>query len=55
MARVPQETADETARIFALQEEAEQLTAAVAAHAVVDQAHPDSRRARPGPSEWPSE
>ncbi|MFG3029523.1 hypothetical protein ACGFZJ_13565 [Streptomyces sp. NPDC048253] len=30
MARVPQGTADETARIFALQEKAEQLKAALA-------------------------
>ncbi|MFF1442115.1 ANTAR domain-containing protein [Streptomyces sp. NPDC058295] len=38
MARVPRGTAYETARIFALQEEVDQLKAAVASHAVVDQA-----------------
>ncbi|MGW0874616.1 ANTAR domain-containing protein [Streptomyces sp. NPDC002740] len=38
MARVPRGTADETARIFALQEEVDQLKEAVASHAVVDQA-----------------
>ncbi|WP_327181150.1 ANTAR domain-containing protein [Streptomyces sp. NBC_01334] len=37
-ARVPHGTADETARIFALQEEVEQPKAAVASHAVVDRA-----------------
>lgn len=38
VARVPRGTADETARIFALQEEVDQLKEAVASHAVVDQA-----------------
>ncbi|KRD11967.1 ANTAR domain-containing protein [Streptomyces sp. Root264] len=38
MGRVPRTSRDETARIFALQEEVEQLKAAVASHAVVDQA-----------------
>ncbi|MFD9436998.1 ANTAR domain-containing protein [Streptomyces sp. NPDC060002] len=38
MARVPHGTTDETARIFALQEEVDQLKEAVASHAVVDQA-----------------
>ncbi len=38
MARVPQGTADETARILRLQEEYERLEAAVAPHAVVDRA-----------------
>ncbi|WP_062645890.1 ANTAR domain-containing protein [Streptomyces maremycinicus] len=38
MARVPRGTPDETARIFALQEEIDQLKEAIASHAVVDQA-----------------
>ncbi|MDQ0579001.1 ANTAR domain-containing protein [Streptomyces rishiriensis] len=38
MARVPQGTSDETARILALQEEVGQLKEAIASHAVVDQA-----------------
>ncbi|MFJ9543343.1 ANTAR domain-containing protein [Streptomyces sp. NPDC101225] len=38
MAQVPREPADETDRVFELQEEVDQLKAAVASHAVVDQA-----------------
>jgi hypothetical protein len=38
MGRVPRTSRDETARIFALQEEIAQLKEAVASHAVVDQA-----------------
>ncbi|MDX3314315.1 ANTAR domain-containing protein [Streptomyces sp. NPDC054884] len=38
MGRVPRTSRDETALIFALQEEVEQLKEAVASHAVVDQA-----------------
>jgi hypothetical protein len=38
VAQVPHEPADETDRIFELQEEVDQLKAAVASHAVVDQA-----------------
>ena len=38
MAQVPHEPADETDRIFALQEEVDQLKEAVVSHAVVDQA-----------------
>ncbi|WP_406010764.1 ANTAR domain-containing protein [Streptomyces sp. NBC_00637] len=38
MARVPHTTTDETARVFALQAEVDQLKEAVASHAVVDQA-----------------
>ncbi|MFE7174115.1 ANTAR domain-containing protein [Streptomyces sp. NPDC057616] len=38
MAQVPHEPADETDRIFELQEEVDQLKEAVASHAVVDQA-----------------
>ncbi|MFR0354858.1 ANTAR domain-containing protein [Streptomyces sediminimaris] len=38
MAQVPQEPADETDRVFALQEEVDQLKEAVTSHAVVDQA-----------------
>ncbi|MEV2216007.1 ANTAR domain-containing protein [Streptomyces sp. NPDC050997] len=38
MSRVPHEPADESDRIFALQEEVDQLKEAVASHAVVDQA-----------------
>ncbi|MFF4507918.1 ANTAR domain-containing protein [Streptomyces sp. NPDC001401] len=38
MAPVPHEPADETDRIFALQEEVDQLKEAVVSHAVVDQA-----------------
>ncbi|MFF4590170.1 ANTAR domain-containing protein [Streptomyces sp. NPDC001388] len=38
MARVPREPRDETARIFQLQREVDQLKGAVASHAVVDQA-----------------
>ncbi|GAA2482769.1 ANTAR domain-containing protein [Streptomyces longisporus] len=38
MAQVPHEPADETDRIFALQEEVDQLKEAIVSHAVVDQA-----------------
>lgn len=38
MAQVPHDPADETDRIFALQEEVDQLKEAVVSHAVVDQA-----------------
>ncbi|MER6564121.1 ANTAR domain-containing protein [Streptomyces sp. NPDC001027] len=38
MGRVPRTSRDETTRIFALEEEVEQLKEAVASHAVVDQA-----------------
>ena len=38
MSRVPHEPADDSDRIFALQEEVDQLKEAVASHAVVDQA-----------------
>jgi len=38
VSRVPHEPADESDRVFALQEEVDQLKEAVASHAVVDQA-----------------
>jgi ANTAR domain len=38
VSRVPHEPGDESGRIFALQEEVDQLKEAVASHAVVDQA-----------------
>ncbi|MFH9553121.1 ANTAR domain-containing protein [Streptomyces sp. NPDC017435] len=38
MSRVPHGPSDETARIFALQEEVHQLKEAIVSHAVVDQA-----------------
>lgn len=38
VAQVPHEPADETDRIFALQEEVDQLKEAIVSHAVVDQA-----------------